>query len=378
MTEDVYEGSTAKLFHAPLNGRKLVSRDAIHQPSAATGQLYPGESRGKFGGRSPWPPDREMRTVFVLFGLCLGAGFAGREPAMAQGTVGAEQAALDYLAQEVPRWQTGNGCYSCHNNGDGARVLYIAQRLGWKIPNRALRDSTRWLIRPQDWDDNRGEPEFSDKKLARIQFAAALEAAVEAELASLELLAKAARSLVPYQENDGSWKIDASGSAGSPTTYGAALATHMARRVLKSARVPALDEAIQKADRWFERTEPKNLPAASATVLALADMSPGGGITQRRAGAVTLITNAQNSDGGWGPYLHAPSEPFDTALALLALDSLRASHNERIERGRRFLMEVQLPTGGWPETTRPPGSQSYAQHISTTAWATLALLETGE
>ena len=236
----------------------------------------------------------------------------------AQETAGAEQAALDYLAREVPLWKTGNGCYSCHNNGDGARVLYIAQRLGWKIPDRALRDTTRWLIRPQDWDDNRGEPEFSDKKLARIQFAAALEAAVEAGLATRETLAEAARSLVPYQEDDGSWKIDAGGSVGSPITYGAALATYMARRVLKSARAPALVEAIQRADNWFERTAPKNLPAASATVLALSDMSPGGGITQRRAGAVTLIANSQNSDGGWGPYLHAPSEPFDTALALLA------------------------------------------------------------
>ncbi|MDA1312985.1 MAG: terpene cyclase/mutase family protein [Acidobacteria bacterium] len=317
-----------------------------------------------------------MRILILLSGLALSWGFAGQQAAMAQQANRAERAALDYLAQEVPLWKTGNGCYSCHNNGDGARVLYTAQRLGWKLPRPALQDTTDWLNRPQDWDSNRGAPEFSDKELARIQFAAALEAAVQAGLVPREALVTAARSLLPHQENDGSWKIDASGLAGSPITYGTALATYTARRVLKSAADPSLNDAIERASRWFERTTPKNVLDASATVLALSEVSPQGGFAERRAESVALISGAQNGDGGWGPYRNAPSEPFDTALALLALDSLPASQDERIRRGRKFLGETQLPAGGWPETTRPPGSQSYAQHISTTAWATLALLET--
>jgi hypothetical protein len=44
--------------------------------------------------------------------------------------------------------------------------------------------------------------------------------------------------------------------------------------------------------------------------------------------------------------------------------------------GRAFLLEAQLGDGSWVETTRPAGQQSYAQYISTTAWATLALLAT--
>jgi hypothetical protein len=49
-----------------------------------------------------------------------------------------------------------------------------------------------------------------------------------------------------------------------------------------------------------------------------------------------------------------------------------------IEGGRAFLLGRQLAEGSWPETTRPPGQQSYAQYVSTTAWVTLALLETNE
>ena len=35
---------------------------------------------------------------------------------------------------------------------------------------------------------------------------------------------------------------------------------------------------------------------------------------------------------------------------------------------------MQEADGSWPETTRPPGADSYAQRISTTGWALLALL----
>ena len=46
-----------------------------------------------------------------------------------------------------------------------------------------------------------------------------------------------------------------------------------------------------------------------------------------------------------------------------------------IDRGRRHLLDGQNPDGSWPETTRPPNLESYAQRISTTAWSLLALLE---
>jgi hypothetical protein len=46
-----------------------------------------------------------------------------------------------------------------------------------------------------------------------------------------------------------------------------------------------------------------------------------------------------------------------------------------ITRGRDYLRQQQLDDGSWPETTRPPNQESYAQRISTTGWALLALLE---
>src|SRR5438067_5873246 len=97
--------------------------------------------------------------------------------AVTHAVYGQTNSAVDYLIVEVPRWERENHCFSCHNNGDGARVLYVASRLGFAVPDAALAGTTKWLLNPAKWDDNGGDPGFSDKKLARIQFAAALSEA---------------------------------------------------------------------------------------------------------------------------------------------------------------------------------------------------------
>jgi squalene cyclase len=72
----------------------------------------------------------------------------------------------------------------------------------------------------------------------------------------------------------------------------------------------------------------------------------------------------------------SPSEAFDSALAVLALAELSPQLEVRnaVQKGRQYLLAAQLDDGSWTETTRPTGGESYAQRISTTAWALLALL----
>jgi hypothetical protein len=74
----------------------------------------------------------------------------------------------------------------------------------------------------------------------------------------------------------------------------------------------------------------------------------------------------------------SPSEVFDAALVVLALAAQtdREDLTDLIRGGRNFLIAAQEPDGAWPATTRPPGADSYAQRLSTAAWATQALLAT--
>jgi hypothetical protein len=97
---------------------------------------------------------------------------------------------------------------------------------------------------------------------------------------------------------------------------------------------------------------------------------------RQREQCLGVIRQGEAPGGGWGPYVASPPEIFDTALVLLGLAVAPGEEGltEMRRRGRRFLADSQRADGSWPETTRPPGGESYAQRISTTAWATLALL----
>lgn len=292
----------------------------------------------------------------------------------------AEARAVEFLKREVPAWSKNNGCFSCHNNGDAARALYVASRKGYSIPANFLADTTAWVSEPDRWEQNKGDPGFSDKRLANIQFAASLLTAFETgHINNRRALEQAARKLAADQGADGTWKIDAGNTLGSPATYGTALATWMALRTLKSARLAETKEAIRRADRWLSQSSPSNILTAAVSLLASADGS-GKSTRGRREQYLKLIRAAQTRNGGWGPYADSPPEPFDTAIVLLALAQFRREPgiDDLIRRGRSFLVTEQNPDGSWPETTRPPGGESYAQRLSTTGWATLALLETRE
>jgi hypothetical protein len=290
----------------------------------------------------------------------------------------AEVQAVEFLKREVPAWSRGNGCFSCHNNGDAARALYAATRKGHLVPADVLADTTDWVAQPARWEHNQGDPGFSDQRLANIQFAASLLAAFDAgHLTDRSPLREAARKVAADQAADGSWPIEPSNAVGSPATYGTTLGTWMALTILKQAGGPGTSAAVRKAEDWLRHTSPDNVLSAAVTLLASTrDFSDSARAGRERS--LQLIRRAQTGEGGWGPYPDSRPEPFDTAVVLLALARMRDVPGivEMIVRSRRFLTTEQLADGSWPPSTRPPGGTSYAQRLSTTGWVTLALLET--
>lgn len=288
-----------------------------------------------------------------------------------------EQKAVNYMVSEVPRWPMENHCFSCHNNGDGARALYLAYRMKYPVSAQVLEGTSEWLQKPGEWGKS-GETGFGDEKLARIQFAAALVDAVDAGFVKEKsLVARAAGLLLPHQEADGSWQVDAQAAAPSAVTYGPVLATFMARRTLDRAEDARFNDAIARADRWLRGADVSTTVNAAAVVLAFEnrkDDISGSKLEQ----ALSVLLSSQNSDGGWGAYPKTPAEPFETATALLALNSVREKPEieARIVKGRAFLVSVQFEDGGWPAARQSTTGETYARHISTSAWATLALLAT--
>ena len=287
------------------------------------------------------------------------------------------QRAVSYLAVHAARWSPENKCFSCHNNGDAARALLAAGNHGLRFQANALHETLSWLSRPSQWEHNQGDDAASDKQLAAIQFAAALSAACDAGvIKDRRALGDAAQLVAGFQLPDGSWQVGASGAVGGPTTYGPALATSVSRRVLLHADPTRFARAIGNADRWLRGVDARTVLDCAAVYGALRGEGDDAAQSQCRR-CLAVITDGQSASGGWGPYANSAAEPFDTAVVLLALlaDQEPGRHAALIQLGHRFLLNTQLADGSWPETTRPPGAESYAQRISTTAWATLALLK---
>ena len=287
----------------------------------------------------------------------------------------AEQRAVEFLSREVPAWPAENQCFSCHNNGDAARALFAAQRAGHAVPPESIRVTVEWLADPAAWSEQKGADAFSDEALARIQFASALLDAIELGLVEDEsVLDRAAALVASDQKPDGSWKLDASSSIGSPATYGTFLATSVARRVLAAADPKQFGAELDRADGFLRDVEVKTVLAAAAVLTALAEAEDTAAIAQRET-CLELIAEGHAPSGGWGPFVTSRAEPFDTAVVMLALARV-GGHEDELQAGRLYLLANQLEDGSWPETTRPAGQMSYAQYISTTGWALLALLET--
>lgn len=291
---------------------------------------------------------------------------------------GPERRALGFLSKEVAQWPAENKCFSCHNNGDAVRALYRAASMQYPVVRASVAETTEFLANPSQWKENGVDADFSDKQLASIQFGNALaEACATGFVQGPKPLIEAAKLIVEFQQPEGYWSVADQGIVGSPAAYGRALATVTSVRILRQADSARFEGPIARADQWLRKVKPKSILDAAAVLHGLADANDAAAVDQRRR-CLTMIEAGQGRDGGWGPFEISPAEPFDTAIVLLALAKLPATpeRDKMLRGGRQFLVESQLDDGSWLETTRPAGGQSYAQRISTTGWAALALLMT--
>jgi hypothetical protein len=286
--------------------------------------------------------------------------------------------AIRFLAAEVPAWPREKKCFSCHNSGDGARALLAARAGGFPVEEAAIGSTLDWLRRPSEWSGQRADESFADNRLQVIQFSAALVASISPEAgADRSALGQAAEKVALCQAEDGSWQIQLSGAVGTPVAYGQALATTLALGVLAADGREKHREAIERGQRWLVNREPANVVDAAAILVWVdPEAKEGRGLRDR---ALDVLRQGESAGGGWGPYISSPAETFDTALGVWALarwpKELDSGARAMLVRGRAYLHRAQEPDGGWIETTRTPNVSSYAQRMSTSAWALLALVE---
>ena len=242
----------------------------------------------------------------------------------------------------------------------------------------SLAETTRWLSRPADWDHNGGEahlttsgwPAWCSRRASRPPSPPLDQRSVDAGASRRDARARSGRRWILAARGRGGDRLagdlwppagDIAGTRfpgfgrrhGSAPPSPAPTAGFEARRFSRSP--------TPRCACWPRgTTPPRPTPATGKASISCA--------------------RGQSDDGGWGPRTSSPPEPFDTALALLALARCEQSpEDSRHDRTRPGVSPAQQQEdGSWIETTRPAGNVSYAQRISTTGWATLALLATRE
>ena len=289
--------------------------------------------------------------------------------------------AFDYLLLESTSWSPDNGCFSCHNDGDAFRALLAYDKESQSLRAPQWQSLLNWFQRPEEWLKSKSAEIGESPILTFIQFGTARQAAqnagwIEAE----ESVERTIRNeLLKTQSRAGYWQVEPDRTIGSPGTYGNALASFQALSIIGEEQSEQIESAKTRCLNWASQFYPKSSTdlAAISLLLNLAETSK---LRERAKDWSQHLVETQNADGGWGIFPHRYSEVFDTAIACIAIAKTLApsSGEESLKNARQFLEETQEPSGGWPETTRPSGGVSYAQHISTTAWALQALIQISE
>ena len=147
----------------------------------------------------------------------------------------------------------------------------------------------------------------------------------------------------------------------------------MAREALRAADPARFRDRIERADAWLGRLPNRERPRRLDRPARRGVADPP---TDRGRAALDLLRAASRPTAAGArsrtrrPRRSTPPWPSSPSTATATGPASPAM----IARGRAYLVATQQDDGSWTETTRPAGAESYAQRLSTTGWATLALL----
>jgi squalene cyclase len=200
--------------------------------------------------------------------------------------------------------------------------------------------------------------------------------------ASTELLA---RFLSKTQNADGHWYV---GLPRIPLSSSDFTTTACAIRSIQAyappSEVQATVETIRRAAAWLEKTKPLS---TEDKAFRLQGLKWAGADRKLVEGAVKMLKEEQNRDGGWAQMPGFNSDAYATGEVLVALRESGdvAIAENAFQRGIEYLLQTQekdgswlvhkraVPFNGYLETGFPHGKFQISS-FSGTCWASMALM----
>ena len=336
-------------------------------------------------------------ALINVVGRCWGgepsppAGGVDQPLPLAAGVRKAVERSTGYLAREGVKWKQKQQCASCHHIPFMVWALNEAHDHGYSIDDKALDEVMSWALDEKKHtqvfpdlplDTKHSETDYLGPLLMALGVGAVEQRTAAQESARQRLIAHALRQ----QAADGSWNPN--GVNGRPPV-------HSTKDVQTSLLFLALSDpstTSSPADPWRAQRASvidwlsHNAPADShqGRIMRFLVNRRLEKPTDDSPPLLEWLLERQNGDGGWGQTRKMKSDAFATGLALYALSGRQTPHVEGVvRRATTFLLESQLPDGGWPMASRhaePPGpgpakDLGPIKYIGT-SWATIGLVRT--
>ncbi|MFO0890205.1 MAG: prenyltransferase/squalene oxidase repeat-containing protein [Isosphaeraceae bacterium] len=249
------------------------------------------------------------------------------------------------------------GCISCHHEGVGLSTLSLLRERGFEVDRGVLGMESRKLASAYESFAPLYRRALTDREAAAeadffgdisVQIGYMLGGLLDAGHAPDAATEAAARVLMKFQQEDGSWT---SNFDREPMQMSDFAATAMAARVLRAykpqADSGAAEQSLAKARGWLESNRPATTDDLVYRLLGLAWTGSSEGV---RAEATHAIRAAQRSDGGWAQLASSrESDAYATSLALIALHRGGGvpAEDPAFRRGISFLLSTQRADGTW-------------------------------
>jgi ankyrin repeat protein len=291
---------------------------------------------------------------------------------------------LPLLQKSASIWSRNAQCISCHHQGLGMMAAAVARERRFPIDEAMLSEemqAVRQRLRAPDRSVVYPSvvPDF-------ISVSYALTGLAAAGLPPDYRTGMQVHKLLGAMHVSGHWnrwpyRPPLEGSEFTAT----ALAVRAIQAFAPPARLPEVEDRIDRARAWLANATPRDTEDMSMQLLGLGWAGTAGAVVSQ---ATSRLLAAQRPDGGWAQIETRESDAYATGEALVALNQAgRVSpSNIAFRRGIRFLLNTQQADGTWEVQTRrtrgqgvpfvdsgfPHGKNQFISYAAT-SWAVMAL-----
>ena len=275
----------------------------------------------------------------------------------------AAQRGLAFLGKETRAWHQVNNCYGCHVDAVTLEALAVGKHHQYRVPS----DDIQFIV-----DAMTKRPGGSRGPIGLSYHDASLPAPSKAfggaafaradEWLPVDLrkdLLKAAAELIPFQQEDGSIRLD---WTNMPVGDGAIQGTYQAAQTWRQAYSRTADDKwllpIARAEKFLAASAKSLLAPSGASTANIQDINyalmglVAAGVGTGEPIVVSLekqLVSREKQDGGWSFLAgETSSSAFPTGQTLYTLRLLgRGDGDAVVTRGTRWLLDHQSQDGGW-------------------------------